>query len=201
MRRSRSLDAAYFEELYGREIDPWSLETSEYEAGKYQRTLAALGDERSKRALELGCSIGVLTRKLAAHCDRLIATDISKIALERAGTRCADLPNVELMLVRSARDSFVGEFDLIVLSEVVYFWDDADLAAVAEAILRTLEPGGRLLLVHWLGETDYPRSGDDAVAALEDVLSGTFSVERSERHDAYRLDLWRRLAGLRSPSR
>jgi hypothetical protein len=80
----------------------------------------------------------------------------------------------------------------MVLSEVVYYWDDLDLAAVAGAIRRALVPGGRILLVHWLGETDYPRSGDDAAAALAARLDGLFDVELQTREDQYRLDLWRR---------
>ena len=191
-RRTRSLDAAYFEELYGREADPWGFETSAYEAGKYAHTIAVLGAQRARRGFELGCSIGVLTRSLAAACDELISTDISQTVLDRARRRCADLPNVTFQLACGVGDGLEGRFDLIVLSEVVYYWDDADLDIIAEGVLRTLEPGGRLLLVHWLGETDYPRSGDDAVAALNHRLSGEFAIALAERREAYRLDLWRR---------
>jgi SAM-dependent methyltransferase len=193
MRRTRSLDAAYFDELYGREADPWCFETSAYEAGKYQRTIAALADERAHRALELGCSIGVLTRKLAACCEELISTDLSAAALDGAKSRCADLPNVRFLLSERITDGFDGAFDLIILSEVVYYWVQADLEKVAAAVLRTLQPNGRLLLVHWLGETDYPKTGDDAVSALADLLGGDVRIEHAERHEAYRLDLWRRV--------
>jgi SAM-dependent methyltransferase len=191
-RRTRSLDAAYFEELYGRESDPWGFESSAYEADKYAHTIAVLGAQRARRAFELGCSIGVLTRSLAGCCDELISTDISQTVLARARQRCADLPNVTFKLARGVGDGLEGRFDLIVLSEVVYYWDDADLDVIAQGVLRTLEPDGRLLLVHWLGETDYPRSGDDAVAALNDRLSGEFAITLAERREAYRLDLWRR---------
>jgi len=193
MRRTRSLDAAYFDELYGREADPWSFETSAYEAGKYHRTIAALGAERALRALELGCSIGVLTRLLAACCDELISTDLAAAALDRAKARCADLPNVRFLLAEQITDGFDGAFDLIVLSEVIYYWVQADLEKVAAAVLRTLQPNGRLLLVHWLGETDYPKTGDDAVMALALLLGGDVRIEHAERHEAYRLDLWRRV--------
>jgi SAM-dependent methyltransferase len=201
VRKSKSLDGAYFEGLYAADPDPWGFASRDYEAGKYADTLAALGPGRSRRALEMGCSIGVFTRTLAPRCDALVATEVSGTALERARARCADLANIDFRLARRVDDGFDGTFDLMVLSEVVYYWDDTDLAAVAAAIDRALAPGGRLLLVHWLGETDYPRSGDDAVAALAARLSFPKIVERQDRTEQYRLDLWRRAAGQAAPAR
>ncbi len=195
MRKSRSLDADYFEGLYRADPDPWRFETSDYETGKYAETLAVLSGERAGRALEMGCSIGVLTRDLAGLCDRLVATELSPTALQRARQRCRDLGNVDFVLAKSVTDGFQGRFDLMVLSEVVYYFDAADLARVADAIKASLAVDGRLLLVHWLGETDYPRSGDDAVSALAAHLDGHVRVELETRREDYRLDLWRRRAG------
>ena len=44
-----------------RDPDPWEFETSEYEAAKYDATIAALEGRRYATGLEIGCSIGVLT--------------------------------------------------------------------------------------------------------------------------------------------
>ena len=68
-----SLPAGYFEALYAAAPDPWDFEGSDYERGKYAATLAALPQPRYARALEVGCSIGVLTALLAPRCDRLLA--------------------------------------------------------------------------------------------------------------------------------
>ena len=54
-----------------------------------------------------------------------------------------------------------------------------------------LDPGGDLLLVHWTGDTDYPQTGDHAVALLHAALSDV-RIMKADRHDNYRLDLWRR---------
>jgi len=191
MRQSRSLDAAYFEGLYEKAPDPWGFAHSPYEDAKYSHTLEALGSERAHRALEVGCSIGVLTRRLAEVCDSLVATELARAPLEAARQRCGELAHVMFRLVGAAPESFVGSFDLIVLSEVVYYWDDSDLARVAAAVDRTLLPGGRLLLVHWLGETNYPKSADEAVTGLWSLLP-SMEVELAERREKYRLDLWRR---------
>jgi SAM-dependent methyltransferase len=191
-RRASSLEPSFFEHLYQRERDPWSFETSPYEDQKYRITVEAIAKPRATRCLEVGCSIGVLTCRLAAVTGRLVATDVSATALEIAERRCADLSNVEFRQVSTPDESFQGHFDLIVLSEIVYFWDDHDLDLVARGILRSLSPGGRLLLVHWLGETDYPKSGDDAVEALAARLALGFSAAFASRTEKFRLDLWRR---------
>jgi SAM-dependent methyltransferase len=192
MRKTRSLDAAYFDGLYRADPDPWGFETSAYEARKYARTLAVVGQEPVGRALELGCSIGVLTRQLAEKCDRLVATELSERALAQARARCAELKNVDFILAKRTTDGIDGDFDLMLLSEVVYYWDDRDMAAMAAAIVDHLTPGGRLVLVHWLGETDYPRSGDGAVEALWALVGERFDVVTETAGEAYRLDVWRK---------
>ena len=192
MRKTSSLDAAYFEGLYAAKPDPWDFATSPYEAAKYDATIGALGGERASSALEIGCSIGVLTRRLARRCGALVATDVSQRALDQARARCVDCTNVTFRHVDRPDAGFEGRFDLIVLSEVVYYWDDADLDQVALAIRQALAPGGRILLVHYLLETDYPKSGDDAVAALWSRLDGWVVSEIQRCEEAYRLDLWRR---------
>jgi SAM-dependent methyltransferase len=191
-RRTSSVEPEFFETLYQRERDPWSFESSPYENEKYRVTIETAASSPAARCLEVGCSIGVLTRRLAAVTGHLVATDVSATALELARDRCRDLPNVTFRQVTNPDGSFQGSFDLIVLSEVVYYWDDRDLERVAAGILRTLDAGGRLLLVHYLGETDYPKSGDEAVAALAAQLGPLFSTAFALRNEKFRLDLWRR---------
>ncbi len=198
MRQIESLDVAYFDEIYDASPDPWGFADSPYETAKYAHTIEALGSERAASALEVGCSIGVLTQRLANVCDSLVATELAHAPLEAARRRCATLSHVSFRQVAAPADSFAGSFDLIILSEVVYYWDDADLARVAMAMERALLPGGRVLMVHWLGETDYPKSADDAVNGLRALLPGLV-VEKAERREKYRLDLWRRQTTARSP--
>jgi SAM-dependent methyltransferase len=192
MRKSRSLGAAYFEALYRADPDPWRFRTSPYEARKYAHTLDTVGEGPMERALEVGCSIGVLTRALAPRCRRLVATELSRTALDEARIQCADHSNIDFVLATKVTDGFEGAFDLMLLSEVVYYWDDRDMAAVARAIADHLVSGGRLILVHWLGETDYPRSADNAVDTLRQALHGSLAVVTGTRTGHYRLDMWQR---------
>lgn len=190
MRRERSIEPDYFEQLYAEHGDPWEFETSAYEQAKYDQTLAALPHERFSEALEVGCANGVLTERLGPRCDRLLAIDVSETALAAARRRCADQPHIRFEQRRLPGDAPAGTFDLILLSEVVYYWDRADVERFAQFLLRATRSGGHILLVHWTGETDYPLSGDDAVAALRGHVEGAVSTLRADRHDEYRLDLW-----------
>jgi SAM-dependent methyltransferase len=188
---SESLAADYFERLYAADADPWSFATSRYELDKYEDTIAALGP-RYLRALEIGCSVGVLTQRLAAHCNQLLAVDVNERALTAARARCAELPQVTFAHA-SIPDGFpAGRFDLVVVSEVAYYWSDADLDRARERIASSLEPGGDLLLVHFLPKVDdYVRDGDAVHRAF--IADDQFERVHGHRAERYRLDLLRRL--------
>lgn len=195
-RPDASLPADYFETLYARDPDPWGFASRDYERDKYAATLAALPRPRYAAALEVGCSIGVLTRRLADRCDRLLALDAAEAPLAAARERVADAPWVEVRRARVPEDWPAGEgpFDLILLSEVLYYFDPGDLARVAARVGASLRPGGDAVLVHWLPETDYPLSGDAATALFLEAAAGSLRPlpERAARTDRYRLDVLRR---------
>ena len=93
-RASCTLSPAYFDAVYASNPDPGSSRRSAFEHRKYALTLAALPRRRYASALEVGCSIGVLTRDLALRCDDLLAIDAAHAPLSEARRRCADLPAV-----------------------------------------------------------------------------------------------------------
>lgn len=183
-----SLPRAYFDRLYGANPDPWDFETSAYEHAKYQATLEALPRPNYAAALEVGCSIGVLTERLAPRCDDLLAVDASERALRTAEMRCHSLGNVRLASCRVPAEWPEETFDLILLSEVIYYLDRADVRRLAERVRASLRAGGHVLLVHWIGETDYPLSGDEACDLFIAEVAGTTSHLRSGRTERYRLD-------------
>lgn len=188
-----SLGERYFEEMFRGDSDPWGLESRPYEAAKFQQSLSALSGRTYDSGFEVGCAGGALTERLAPRCGSLLAIDISATAVARARRRCAALPQVRIDQMAFPTDQPErGAYDLIVLSEVAYYWNDADLDRAAAAIDRLWAAGGDLLLVHWTGDTDYPQSADDAVGKLGAALPADRRVLVRERREHYRLDLWRR---------
>ena len=93
----------FFEEKYANDPDPWAFASSAYELNRYDATISALQRRRYQRAFEPGCSVGVLTARLATLCDHVDAIDISPTAVERARERCRDLHNVSLVFGRPRR--------------------------------------------------------------------------------------------------
>jgi len=162
-----TLGPEYFDQLYTTSADPWGFQARWYEARKYAISLALLPDERYRDAFEPGCSIGVLTERLAARCDRLLACDGSAAAVDQAAARAARRPNVRVQRRVIPAGWPPGEFDLIVLSELLYYFAGDDLAQVLDRATAALCPGGTLLAVHWRHPVaDYPRTGDEVHQAL-----------------------------------
>lgn len=185
---------SHFDSLYAGSPDPWSYATSVYEQDKYAATLDALLKEHYASALEVGCSIGVLTRLLAARCGRLFATDISPLALEHARTRCADLPHVEFACMAFPQEVPPGRFDLVVLSEILYYLDPPEIIAAARTLADLLEPSGEVHMVHWTAHSKKPAMADLAIDALVSETGADFDLIVAHRATDYRLDILRRCA-------
>lgn len=186
-----TLPREYFDSLYANNTDPWNFETKPYEHEKYAATLEHLPREHYRSALELGCSIGVLSQMLAGRCDELLSLDIAESALETARARCHNLPHVRFER-RTLPDEFPQEtFDLILMSEVGYYFAKPDLLRLGETCVSALRESGDLVAVHYLPDVpDYPLTGDEVHATLFELEGLKHLVGfRAER---YRFDAWRR---------
>lgn len=185
-RKTDTLPPAYFEDKYKSDIDPWRFRTSAYEREKYAATIGALSSPSYQRALEVGCSIGVLTGLLAERCGSLLAIDASQTAITAA--RLTAPPNVSLEARHLPGEFPAGPFELIVLSEVLYYFVRADLRRVADLCLEHLTPDGEILLCHWLGETDYPLSGVEASELFAAAVVNRMPGRSIVHDDVYRLE-------------
>jgi SAM-dependent methyltransferase len=185
------LDREYFENLYEQSSDPWGFETSPYERRKYECTLDVLQDRQRgyRNALEVGCSIGIFTAMLAPLCNKLLAVDVSEKAVAAACKRLASFPHVRVERRRLPEETPEESFDLVVASEVLYYWPKAVMLAALRRFEEVLAPGGVLLAVHWRKETKtYPLQGDEVHdLLLENThLANTTTIVEPE----YRLDLF-----------
>ncbi len=131
----------------------------------------------------------MLTSRLAERCDEVLATEVSPSALGRARARCTDFNNVRIELRDLREGPPAGSFDLIVFSEVGYYFPQEQLALIARALAKSLDPGGELVAVHWLGTSDDHILHGDEVHA---VLAESLPLERvlSARHPGFRVDSW-----------
>ena len=192
MRRD-TLGRDHFEALYAARPDPWRLATSDYERAKQLATLAALPRARYRRAFEVGCALGLLTAGLAPRCDDLLAAEPVAAALEEARARLAGQSHVRFAPLFVPGEWPEGRFDLVVLSEVVDYLGAADVAALGRRVAGALEPGGDLLMVHWVGKKRGPPSGAEASDRLAAAAGDALAVLRAERNPDYRLDVLRRV--------
>jgi 2-polyprenyl-3-methyl-5-hydroxy-6-metoxy-1,4-benzoquinol methylase len=184
----RSLGPAHFKRLYGANADPWQFRASTYEQAKYRKTIEALGNRSFSSAFEVGCSIGVLTRLLASRCAAVLAVDIIEQPLVAARATCADQPWVRFECMRVPQVWPNGTFDLIVLSEVLYFLSPRDIVTVTDRIADSLAPHGMVLLVNWLGRSRDPCTGEEAACLFMERTRGWLQP-RTQLHEAgYRLD-------------
>jgi predicted TPR repeat methyltransferase len=179
----------HFQRLYQASQDPWQYCTNPYEQAKYRRTVASLGQRRFCSAFEAGCSIGILTRLLAPHCEALLAVDIVEEPLRKARAACAHQPWVRFERMRIPAEWPGDAFNLVVLSEVLYFLSPADIAAVADRIRTTLVSDGVVLLVNWRGRSDDPCTGDEASDIFLERTQHWLHSQTHYHDDDYRLEL------------
>jgi SAM-dependent methyltransferase len=138
----------HFDDLHTKVPDPWGLATKWFERRKYEITIASLPRERYVSCFEPGCSIGELTRLLAARCDCVLASDCASAAVARARSRLADLEHVEVRQACLPHELPDDRYELVVASEILYYFSRQDLADVLDGLVARLVPGGDLVAVH-----------------------------------------------------
>ncbi len=190
-------EAAFFEQKYQADPDPWHFASNPTETSRYDRIIAALSHRRYRSAFEPGCSVGVLSARLAPLCDALECIDFSPTALETARARCAEFPHVWFRCMGLPVRLPVRGCDLLVLSEIGYYFSAPEWSRIAGEFIHAAEPGATLLACHWLGSSpDHKLSGDQVHMLLDG--HPLLRREHAERHPSFRLNRWTRIAEPRS---
>jgi O-antigen/teichoic acid export membrane protein len=142
-----------FERTFAAGRDPWNYGTTEQREriDSAMRELDAVLAETTRgtfdRAVELGCAEGSVTELLAPRCRRLVATDLSSLALARCRERCAARPDIEYQQADVARAATWGPYDLVVAMDVLEcIRSPRQLRRARSAIVAMLDPGGHLLI-------------------------------------------------------
>jgi hypothetical protein len=190
-RASNHSSREFFEHMYAANADPWAFSSDPYELSRYEEITAALSGQSFACAFEPGCSVGVLTERLSPFCEELLAIDLSAIAVRSARTRCAVYQNVCIQQ-GSVAEVDPGPLDLLVLSEIGYYFTVFDLKQWSNRLLSRLRPGGTLLACHWLGSsTDHVLSGDQVHEVFDELARNhQYALKLERRTDNFRLNKW-----------
>jgi len=135
-----------------------------------------------RHALELGCSVGVLTEALTARCDHVTATDIARSALCETDARLRAVGRRQhVTLQRTSIDCAwpADDFDLVVLSEVAYYLSENTLRRVMDSEVSKLLPGTTVLAAHWRHPVSgYPLDGD----RTNDIIGSTPTLHQTAHY-------------------
>lgn len=191
IRRHESVPMAHFDALYATNADPWSYQTSAFEAEKRARTLQALGGRTFEEGLELGCSIGVLTADLAPYCTSLTGVDGSKSACDLARNRLAHCHHVKVLHARIPEDlaqlAAPGELELIVLSEILYFFSASDMKKLSFYVMQALKPGGLCVVVNFDGDTEAGFTGLEAATLFTELTREVLRLEKCQNYAGFQV--------------
>lgn len=148
-------DHAYFEQLYqDNQGDPWRYEQRWYEQRKRNLSLAILPKAVYTHGFEIGCSNGVLSAELAKRCEQLTCIDAHPTALQLARHRLSALTHVNIIQGIIPTDLPSQQFDLIVVSEILYYLDPTPLKHCIDWINEHLAKTGTIIACHWRSRID-----------------------------------------------
>lgn len=139
----------HFENLYTSTPDPWDFAASRYERRKYAITVASLPREHYDSGFEAGCSIGEMTQLLAPRCGTLLGVDCAPTAVNLARAALHDFEQVTIAQQVLPAELPDRRFDLIVATEILYYFTANDLTLLLDGLISRLEPGGDFVTAHW----------------------------------------------------
>ncbi|WP_249203929.1 PIG-L family deacetylase [Brevibacterium sp. SMBL_HHYL_HB1] len=184
-----STASAVFDDVHRERSDPWTVWESEYEITKRETLVSHLPSTSFSHILEIGCSVGALTRELAAYSVRVTAVDASCEALKTA-KRLQTTTATEIAFLHATvpYEWPEGHFDCVVLSETGFYLTRAQLQRTLERIDESTPSRFVLVLCHWKGDIeDWPLTADEVHDACLDYWPRLRSDFRSEAE--YRLDI------------
>ncbi|MBF0634277.1 MAG: class I SAM-dependent methyltransferase [Nitrospinae bacterium] len=189
----------YFNWRY-RNPDPYHVSVSNYERDKMERVMASLGfEKRFGSILEIGCGEGNMTVRLASIADRVLATDISDMAVRRTRQAASPFSNVEAQRLDLLSDEAPGRHDLVVASEVLYYFEKHQLPDVHERMTACVKKGGCVALIHARALADDEQGVElkkFGARTIHEMFIGDprYSVVHDDIQPAYRMTVLRRVA-------
>ena len=216
--------AEYFDTLYNDNSDPWHYQTRWYEKRKRDMCLAVLPKAEYVNAIELGCGNGVFSEWLAHRCHALLSIDGHPQAVQLAKQRLVNYPHIKvisgiipdmLSTLNSTTlcdDSLsntlssnaplsnnlaenTSPFDLIVISEILYYLSPTDIDTVIAWIKQHIAIEGTLLCCHWRHAIDgFTMTGETVHERLQHAFNAGETLKLTHQSQIidsdFLLDVW-----------
>lgn len=181
-----AVSADRLDRLYADSSDPWCHRASIYEQRKYAASIAALASGHYAAILEIGCGNGEFARHLTPLASRYVGVDAVAKAL--AAARKA-VPEGDFRRVYLPDRLPSGSFDLIVISEFLYFLDADGVRQLAAQICERW-PDAEILVVNYRGPSGNFLQGDEAAALFANAVAGCFHRHYQNAAPRYRIDVF-----------
>ncbi len=170
--RSRPSDGADWDAVWRRDPSslPWSTAVPDADLMAVIESLPPGAD-----VLEIGAGLGVHAAAAAATGHRVVATEISAVAIDAARTRA---PQARVVWLHDdiTASRLHGTFDLVLDRGCAHLLDDAGLAAYAEALPRLVATGGIVVIKALVGPAAVGLRSLDT-ARIGAAFGGGFAVE------------------------
>jgi trans-aconitate methyltransferase len=172
--------------------DPQTMRalSAEHERFRHQSMMGALSRRYYAHAFEPGCGAGELTAQLARSCDRVSAIDVLQSEVAHARVRCAPWGSADIRCADIRTYVPVDPVDLIVFSEIGYYFSAPELVHIARNLAARMIAGGEFIAAHWLNPGMNHALHADAVHC-QLLANLPLRWLTGERHGGLRIDLWK----------
>jgi SAM-dependent methyltransferase len=173
--------SGYFDAMWSTGPDPWDHGGRFYEHRKYALTAAMLRSSSYESMFEPGCATGILTKMLVPRARRYLATDRHPRAVEVTAARVGLRPGLRIEQGRIPDDWPDETLDAVVLSEVLYYLDPADVIESLDQAASVTAPGAELVAVHYRERVaDHALLGDQVHALIREHLAWNLEISHVE---------------------
>jgi len=155
--------------------------------GPYEEEILGEIPRDARNALDLGCGLGGVARRIASRGIHATGIDLSPAMIEGARRRSEGIANVEFHVAEAEPwlEANENAYDVITAMAVLHHMP---LESLLPRIVRALRPGGAFLVVDLLDRSSLRYAPLNAfalaVGVMRDLMSGTFTM--GERRAAWR---------------
>ena len=183
------MDRSHFDALFAQSDDPWRMRSSWYEQRKRAVLLASLPAATFTSGYEPACAAGELTAPLSLRCQSLLSSDGSERAVRATRERIRGSDHVQVVQAWLPDEWPAGPFDLIVLSEFLYYLAPTALDRLAQRVQHSRTPHAVVVACHWRAPIEGCALAGEAVHAR---LSQMLEMPRIVHYldDDFCLDIW-----------